>query len=114
MVASQLVHGKWNSFIFVPAIMIGDFGMFVIAMVFNLAPGRRYPTFWCAFSYDDFSYCTVNINKYLQYISYAACPLSLSSSTWRPGGATPPSGSHFSGLRINNDSVDRIDNSLGD
>jgi hypothetical protein len=46
MVASQTVYTGWNSFIFLPAVLIGDLGMFILAMVFTLAPGRRYPTFW--------------------------------------------------------------------
>lgn len=47
MVASEMPHGRWASFIYVPAVMVGSFGMFIIAMVTNLvAPGRRYPTFW--------------------------------------------------------------------
>lgn len=48
MVASQVPHGRWASFMYVPAVMVGSLGMLIIALVMNLvAPGRRYPTFWC-------------------------------------------------------------------
>lgn len=47
MIASQVPHGIWASWIYVPAVMIGSLGMFIIALVMNLiAPERRYPTFW--------------------------------------------------------------------
>jgi hypothetical protein len=47
LLASQVPHGRWASWIGVPAVMIGSLGMLVIALLMNLiAPGRRYPTFW--------------------------------------------------------------------
>ena len=47
LLASQVPHGRWASWIGVPAVMIGSLGMLIIALLMNLvAPGRRYPTFW--------------------------------------------------------------------
>ena len=46
MVATQILHGRWASGVFVPAIMIGTLGIQAIALVMNVvAHGRRYPTF---------------------------------------------------------------------